>query len=99
MPSAPLPEMTLLAAGAVPPMVLKPSTLLGPAARALGRATVPVASVPMELPWIVAYQAPSRHTPSPPLPEMTLPEPVAVPPTVLEPVAPLEPVWSPRYTP
>src|SRR4051812_38042268 len=89
-PSQPLPEMTLRAPALVPPMVLfvEPYSIATPS-DPLGTAAVPAAFVPMRLPSTVSPLAERNQTPLAWLPEITFPEPAAVPPTM----SPVEPYW------
>src|SRR4051812_29335410 len=84
MPPARLPEMIFRAAAVVPPIVLRlaPAWMFTPTL--LGRATLPDASVPIRLPAtrLLAEGGKEISTPSA-FPEMTLPAPAVVPPTVL----------------
>src|ERR1051326_3490531 len=85
-PSLPLPEITLPAPAAVPPIVLpvapcKKNTPLLP----LGIAILPVISVPIKFPCTIFDVAlvPNISIPPPPLPEIILGAPAAVPPIIL----------------
>jgi len=82
MPAELLPEMTLRAAAAAPPMVLleAPAAMRTPSLL-FPRSAVPLTSVPMKLPStsVEAALAEAMWTPKLSLPEMTLPAPAAVP--------------------
>ncbi len=68
-----LPEMTLPAVAVVPPMTFPdPEPLVWIPKPVLASAAVPAPLVPMRFPWTVTL-LPKRSTPSPELPEMTLP--------------------------
>src|SRR4051812_33371784 len=86
-PSPVFPLMTLPAPATVPPIVLA-ATPETNTPTPLGSAPVPPAWVPIRLPWTVfpvvpVPAVPAMYTPAFGLPEIRLPTPAAVPPTVL----------------
>ena len=86
MPCALLPEMTLPAPAAVPPMVLSVAPLMTNTPKLpLPSAAVPAALVPMKLPstTLPVVPLPVMSMPSLVLPLMTLPAAAVVPPMVL----------------
>ena len=94
LPALPLPEITLRAAGVLPPMRLPAAASSRIPSNPLGRAMVPVGSVPMKVPWMVQVAAELRKMPvskcSTANPRMVLPLPPlsmsnAVQPTHIEP--------------
>src|SRR5215210_7050018 len=83
-PASPLPEMTLRAASEVPPTVLLDARTMFTPSRSLPKALVPLAVVPMRLPWtVLSTELSEMRTPDVWLAEMTLRALRVVPPTVL----------------
>jgi hypothetical protein len=97
MPEPMFPEITLPAPAALPPIVaLSPSMVR---ADPLGRATVPVMSVPIRLPWMIVPSADSTPRPTEPFPEIRFPEPGDVPPIVLLSELMMRIPWPPGEAP
>src|SRR5262249_50995617 len=84
-PASVLPEMTLPAPAAVPPIVLLEALYTNTPTSPLATAASPAAFVPVRLPWtwLSVAPRPAMRPPDPPLPEMTLRASEVVPPTVL----------------